>query len=1248
MTTYNREPGYAMEIKFTLEDHLKNYAEVDTNAKSLLETYHIIRGKMESNLRTIIIFFSSYSEHDQGHSERIISAIERLLGRKRIEKLTPADTWMILVCAYMHDLGMIIQGKELEKDWQTDEFKAHIRKCMESDDDELSEAAKRVSSINWTTSNLSWPVHIYRSVILLASEFYRTKHPERSMELPQRNKLKGALDALICGSKKIPRRIQKAIGKICYSHGISFEEMLNYLEPVDSILDYVFHPRFVAALLCLGDLCDLDNGRFNDVAMESIGELTKNNLIHYFKHESVTLYLIDESAIFVNFDIQRRKIKNEIKNFLETKMFDDEDFRDFCDKVFLATQNWINWMINIIENLKIHWNELFMNIESLSINLKYKILIDGAESVYSGKNLKFSFSNEKALELIEGYSLYNDEFIFIRELLQNSFDAVKKQFWNDILLGKWDYLLKHMQIDGKINYRDIQPFDFSNTEVFDYYKIKITIKHRDEDNYAFFSIEDNGIGISQEDLENRIVKTGNQDYAIDCMPEWLRPTSAFGIGLHSVFAVTDTIFIETRTEFDPKCYYINLHSGSKDGYIFMNVADDNNIRFCNSIRGTKIHFKVNISKYTVSFYDMDFFEEIDPFRFYGKSEFCYKIERKIYDFIRNTLFNFKIQINENEIKFNPIYEDEHFGRLFISEIRDHIFNQKILDMNYNFALDNTGNYLVVWDKTRAILMYYSLERTIDKNMTICKVYCKGFLVKNTRIYEKNFLSMPTMIDLWGENTRKVLNLSRDKLTYEQFEDTISAIKKAESFRGKIYYSMLKIILKDKDIKEWHIRIERMASAFSGKKSKFDYVVNKFDREINMMVLKYSNKFISEINIKKLIFIHVFFAIIRKCRRYIESNLKHMSNIEEKIKYILRAELLEDGNLINKTIKEATFFYEYVSKYLNGIEFEDYATMLIYEFADVFFACESISVKYLEQPCFGDYFGRMYIPFSDNFSRLPYNRVEKDGERSENRDLIEFESAPIYLFLSTPITLIINYLLFFDVDFSELKSEINAELKYIPGYNFGYGFINCSNVGDIILKSSLIIKQIDLNMRISNLFPFIDRLHCNSIGLNDRGDLIISFNKEKDDYSNIEYTLESIKKYLLSHSNSLIIPALVGFENISIKIDRYFNLKDFLTLHYSDLPWEKNHVILLWDDFKNINTSYAGKITSEEDANKLAVCIMKQALEERNSIFNLLNYIHRHKAFSIDSSAENSWRDIFNAYTEFVALILKCLLNISAT
>ena len=38
MTTYNREPGYAMEIKFTLEDHLKNYAEVDTNAKSLLET----------------------------------------------------------------------------------------------------------------------------------------------------------------------------------------------------------------------------------------------------------------------------------------------------------------------------------------------------------------------------------------------------------------------------------------------------------------------------------------------------------------------------------------------------------------------------------------------------------------------------------------------------------------------------------------------------------------------------------------------------------------------------------------------------------------------------------------------------------------------------------------------------------------------------------------------------------------------------------------------------------------------------------------------------------------------------------------------------------------------------------------------------------------------------------------------------------------------------------------------------------
>lgn len=327
----------------------------------------------------------------------------------------------------------------------------------------------------------------------------------------------------------------------------------------------------------------------------------RSNLVHYYKHESVTSFVIQKDMISVNFDIQNKRIKDEIKNksiFVESA---DNDLQDFCDMILLETQNWISWMIDIVENIKLHWNEFcVLDIEALTPSLNYKILVEGNETISSKKNMRFSFSNEKAYELIEGYNLYNNSFVFVREFLQNSIDALKKQFWVDILSGRWNHLLKHLEIDGRIDYTKIQPYDFSEKQVYDYYQIKIHVEHNDKEPFAHFVIEDNGTGISKEDVEGRIINTGIHndlhDDILNEMPEWLKPTSAFGIGLHSVFAVADTLFVQTRTEFDKTVYNINMHSGKRDGYIFMSIAEHQDFRFCNCSHGTRMKFAVNVSK----------------------------------------------------------------------------------------------------------------------------------------------------------------------------------------------------------------------------------------------------------------------------------------------------------------------------------------------------------------------------------------------------------------------------------------------------------------------------------------------------------------------------------------------------------------------------------------------------------------------------------------------------------------------------
>lgn len=905
MIDYRSAFGYVPNITFTLEQHLKNYSEIELNARSLLEYFHIIRDKMEKNLRPIIALFPHYSEHSHEHSEHIISAIEKLLGRKRIETLSPADTWMLLVCAYMHDLGMLVQEKELASDWTTPEFQSHIQNCMHSFDDELKKAALNVSSVDWVNNNSGWPVHVYRDVILLASEFYRRKHPERAKILPQRKELKQALDSTMNGDGKIPQRIQETVGKISFSHGISFSEMLTLLEPVDSLLGYEFHPRFISALLCLGDLCDLDNGRFNLMAIEVFGGLTKSNLIHYYKHESVTSFVIQKDMISVTFDIKNKKIKEELKNNGHAALA-FKDLQDFCDSILLETQNWIGWMTDIAKDIKLYWNELCVfDMEPFMPNLNYKILVDGKETISSKKNMRFTFSKEKAYELIEGYSLYNNRFTFVRELLQNSVDALKKQFCIDLLSGRWNHLLKHLEKDGRIDYKNIQPYDFSNTYVFDCYQIKIYVEHKDKDQTAKFVIEDNGIGISKDDAENRIVNTGihndSSNVIIDEMPKWLKPTSAFGVGLHSVFAVSDTLFAQTCTEFDRTVYNINMHSGKLDGYVFMSVAEQQDLKFCNCNHGTRMEFAINVSNCIQDGSESDEYN-CDPFSKRPESNFCRMLQKTLKSVLGESLFHISYKFNDDEENtYKKLYDDDYTGLLFRSNRRNNVFGTIHENDYYDFALSTSGEHIILWDKQEAISMVYSLKESSDFN---CRFLCKGFIVEKARIKTDGYNMAPLIVDFWGGDTKTILNVSRDSLSLDQMKKNKIIFSQARKNMAEVYFWVLSSLLTDEKIKKWHKNIDEfMKPWLANKNVKKSLDVSK---EVNVFLDKYNIPMRYIDNISKLLLKQGFYSLLKSCKGPIQGVLDTMKE-NDKIKYVRNCELFNEENRINNNIKNRLIY-----------------------------------------------------------------------------------------------------------------------------------------------------------------------------------------------------------------------------------------------------------------------------------------------------------------------------------------------------
>jgi len=86
--------------------------------------------------------FASHSDHGPLHSMAIINNIEKLLGEKRISLLGATDIWMILECAFRHDIGMHVSNEDIEEYIKSPQFSIDVDDISKNGDSDLVEAAK--------------------------------------------------------------------------------------------------------------------------------------------------------------------------------------------------------------------------------------------------------------------------------------------------------------------------------------------------------------------------------------------------------------------------------------------------------------------------------------------------------------------------------------------------------------------------------------------------------------------------------------------------------------------------------------------------------------------------------------------------------------------------------------------------------------------------------------------------------------------------------------------------------------------------------------------------------------------------------------------------------------------------------------------------------------------------------------------------------------------------------------------------
>jgi hypothetical protein len=673
-------------------------------------------------LQTIGELFPHYSRHDESHSKQILVNIERLLG-ENIHLLTATDTWLILEAAYWHDIGMVVPKKDMEEAIADEKFSHYLIEIKNNPYHDLYKFA-----INFDPSDLmkcfvgaDSPVDAIDKFRQLMAEWFRRQHTIRSD-----NTIRSPWEQIGLSSPRtelIPKRLFNTLGRICALHGANFSEITS-----DSVLPFReaglgqedCHPRFVACLLRLGDLLDLDNNRFCPVMQRIAGDDRPNlSKAHEDKHISIQHFRLDRDKIEVTAE---------------------------CETIpgYIETYKWFEWLKQEIQDQVSNWMAIVPNRElgllptlgNIFVNLKGEHQI-----ITPGKRPEFTVDGSNVMNLLQGNNLYNTKFACVRELLQNAIDSTLIKIW-----------LTDVPENNKTNWTN--PLLDNIQEKLSQHHVLFSIEQNNsivclDDKISVWdiTITDQGTGISLEDLIYMMKIGGSQNNLsrqrmIQLMPEWLKPSGNFGIGFQSVFLITDEILITTKNIKNGMTLEITMHSptSKNQGLVLVKELPHS---FSNPY-GTKVKLTIKTPKFakrwTMSFdreHTMikDFLSILDPVLDDSFPFDVAQIADHVSEFSKHSLLPIKASLRTNEISRTiPCIHES---------------NEDKKSWNFIIGKENSG------DEYQIIIKWLPVFGEIDSTCFYRgqKIEAKNIGVNNCRIW----------IDILSGKASTWLTASRDKL-----------------------------------------------------------------------------------------------------------------------------------------------------------------------------------------------------------------------------------------------------------------------------------------------------------------------------------------------------------------------------------------------------------------------------------------------------------------------------------------------------
>jgi len=438
------------------------------------------RERVSGEVRQINLLFPEYTPHDdEYHLSRLFHVASLVLGRDRLEAMNSAELFILAISLYGHDWGMAVS--ELEKEYILSKNKLSNSTDFWILPNEKSKFAQFLKnqgfSADYDKSKIS--VELWR-------EYIRQTHAFRSAERVRKY------------FEHIDGGISDAASRVCEGHWLDFEELDKYNRyPVDfSVLQETVNLRALAVYLRLIDLLDLAEDRTPYIIWKFVAPRDPRSKMEWNKHRALRPITCPPYQ-------QGRIIKVDGSTEDHEVFAALEDLRIWCEEQLRGCNDILARMNDSRHKLDIY-------------HIDWRVNPRGFKPIL----IQFEFDRERMFEILGSDIYQNDSYVFLRELLQNSIDAIRVR--REIL-----------------NRNGVTPGQIGT--------IRVNVEHG-QNGDAVVVWEDDGVGMDDYVIRNYFSIAGKSYYrSADFEREGLNidPISRFGIGFLSCFMVADLVEINT-------------------------------------------------------------------------------------------------------------------------------------------------------------------------------------------------------------------------------------------------------------------------------------------------------------------------------------------------------------------------------------------------------------------------------------------------------------------------------------------------------------------------------------------------------------------------------------------------------------------------------------------------------------------------------------------------------------------------------